>query len=216
VLRGPSAQWRSLSGCAPLPVLVLSPAGADHLPVRPPFLLSPFALLPLLSSRLPRASSKGDLQPRDLLSLYSPLFASLSPRVPEERHRLSSLPADLDGEPVRTVSRLLPVVQARSADEDGFGHQLGRVALHHHLPPLGATFTAAHSPTTFLGFRFLASSGPASVTVARCGDPYRFRPRQRFYPQVVPSSPAPLHPSSDRRGSDQSNSAGTSRTRSHS
>src|SRR5262249_7780698 len=48
-----------------------------------------------------------------------------------------------------TSSRLLPVVQARSADDQSCSHDGRRVPLLDQRSCLGVNFTAAHSPTTF-------------------------------------------------------------------
>src|SRR5258706_486221 len=59
--------------------------------------------------------------------------------------------------PIRsTAPRLLPVVQARSADHQCRGHHRRRVSLFDQRSRLGVNFTTAHSPTTF--FRISISS----------------------------------------------------------
>ena len=49
------------------------------------------------------------------------------------------------------------------------------------------------TPEIFLGFRSPVIFGQGSAPVAGCRDPSRFRPRQRFSPQALPSLLARLH-----------------------
>jgi hypothetical protein len=58
-------------------------------------------------------------------------------------------------------------------------YQRGCATLRQDLPRLGVTFTAAHSPTTFLDFRSAATL-PVCVPVAEYGGPSAFPVRQGF------------------------------------
>jgi hypothetical protein len=104
-----------------------------------------------------------------------------------------------------THSRLLPVVQTRSADDQCRSHYRRRVSRFDQRSRLGVNGPAAHSPhDVFLGFQFPGIYARDFVPVAGFGDPSRFLPRQRFSPQALPLLLVPLHPSNGSRASERS------------
>jgi hypothetical protein len=117
------------------------------------------------------------------------------------------------------TSRLLSVVETRSADSQSRRYPRGRVTLRHHLPRLGVNRTTAHSPTTF--FRISVSSDFRPSVLSNCRMRWSFSVSAAAallppHPQAPPSLLVLPHPSSDRTDWERFPDADTSPRRSRS
>src|SRR5207245_5617576 len=112
-----------------------------------------------------------------------------SPLLPPGHHDLFIVGAIGPAAP-----RFLPVVQTGPADEQGRGHQRGRVTLPHQFPSLGVNLTAAHSPTTFFRISISSDFRPSVRSSCRIRRSISVSAAAALFPPSAPFPPCSASP----------------------